>query len=127
MSNVWDWVKSINTSKVNLVEEGEEIKEYVPYVVNRSLSYHLDSVLFSNEMNRYPQIPASAQYYFYLYGLPRKNRYSKWEKKENSNELEMIKRYYDLNDSKAFEVLNILSKTQIEYIKNKLENCGFKQ
>lgn len=127
MSTVWDWIKTINTSKINLLQNGEDIKEYVPFVVNKALSYHLDSVLFANEMNMHPHIPPSSQYYFYLYGLSRRNRYSKWEKKENTSDLELVKRFYDLNDSKALEVLNILTKTQIEYIKNKLETCGLKK
>lgn len=127
MTTVWDWLSSINNSKKDLLKEETDIKSYVPYVVNKSLSYHLDSILFSNEMNRLYHIPQSSQYYFYLHSLPRKNRFSKWTKKEEVEELELIKKYYGLNDHKALEVLNILSKTQIEYIKNKLENCGLKQ
>ncbi len=127
MSNVWSWLNSINDTKVNLVQQNEDIKQYVPFVVNKALSYHLDSVLFSNEMNRLSSIPTSLQYQFYLYSLPKRKRISKWTKKENVEELELIKKYYDLNDAKAFDVLNILTKTQIEYIKNKLENCGLKK
>jgi hypothetical protein len=127
MSNVWSWLNSINDTKVDLVHQGEDIKQYVPFVANKALSYHLDSILFSNEMNRLSHIPPSLQYQFYLYSLPKRKRISKWTKKENVDELELIKKYYDLNDAKAFDVLNILTKTQIEYIKNKLENCGLKK
>lgn len=127
MSQIWDWVNSVNYTKVNLLKENEDIKEYVPFVVNKSMSYHLDAVMFSNEMNRLFHIPSSAQYEFYLNVLPRRKRFSKWEKREVSSDIELIKQYYGINTTKALEVLELLSKTQIEYIKNKLENCGLKQ
>ena len=127
MSQIWDWVNSVNYTKINLLKENEDIKEYVPFVVNKSMSYHLDAVMFSNEMNRLFHIPPQAQYHFYLNVLSRRKRFSKWEKKEVSSDIELIKQYYNINTTKALEVLELLSKTQIEYIKNKLENCGLKQ
>ncbi len=126
MTNVWDWLNSINYTKENLLNE-EDIKQYVPYVVNRSLSYHLDSVLFANEMNRFSHLNPRFQYLFYLYSLKKRDRRSRWIKKEDSENLQAVKIYYDYSDRKAYEALSILSKDEIEYIKNKLENCGFKK
>ena len=127
MSNVWDWVKSINSSKINLLETEEDIKEYTPFVVNRALSYHWDTVLFSNEMNCAPNIPSESQYLFYLNTIKKGNRFSRWVKKESTENIEIIKRYYNYNDSKAYEVVDLFSKEQIDYIKNKLETCRLKK
>ena len=127
MSNVWDWVKSINSSKINLLETEEDIKEYTPFVVNRALSYHWDTVLFANEMNCAPSIPSESQYLFYLNTIKKGNRFSRWVKKESTENIEIIKRYYHYNDSKAYEVVDLFSKEQIDYIKNKLETCGLKK
>lgn len=126
MSNIWNWYNSINLTKNNLLES-DNIKEYVPYVINKSLSYHIDSILLCNEMNRLNHIPTGSQYQFYFYCLPKRNRYSKWEKEKKIEDIDLIKLYYDVNDSKAYEIQEILSKKQIEYIKNKLENCGIKK
>lgn len=125
MSDVWSWLNSINTSKKDL-SISEDIRSYVPYVINKSLSYHLDTILLSNEMNRMGHIPNSAQYQFYLNSVRKGKRFSKWVKSNEIEEIEVIKTYYDLSDSKAIEVLSLLSKNQIEYIKNKLEKCGLK-
>lgn len=125
MSNVWDWYNSLNLTKNNLLDK-ENIKDYVPFVVNKSLSYHIDSVLLCNEMNRLHHVPHSAQYQFYLHLLKKRARYSKWHKAEISSDIELIKKYYDVNDSKAYEIQRVLSRNQILYIKNKLENCGLK-
>jgi len=127
MSDIWTWVKSINSSKINLLETEEDIKQYTPFIVNKSLSYHWDTVLFANEMNKTAYVPLEAQYLFYLYSIKKGNRFSKWVKKESSENLELIKKYYNYNDAKAYEVLDLFSKEQISYIKNKLENRGLKK
>ena len=121
MSNVFDWIKSINNKTQNLLEV-EDIKSYTPYIANKALSHYLDTVLFVNEMNIRPNIDKDQQYTF-LYNTIRKgNRYSPWEKKNVDNDLKFIKKYYNCNNEKAYQALKLLSKEQIAYIRNKLEN-----
>ena len=44
-----DWLNSINDTKKNLLNEDPScIKNYPPYIVNKCLSGHIDSVLFAN-------------------------------------------------------------------------------
>jgi histone deacetylase complex regulatory component SIN3 len=46
MANLGDFLKAINITKENLLEEDSLTeKEYVPFVVNRTLSYFPDTVL----------------------------------------------------------------------------------
>lgn len=125
MSDVWTWVNSINY-KNNILYE-EDIRQYVPYVINKAFSYHLDSILFSNEMNMYYSIPVESQYLFYYNTLPKRKRVAKWVKTKDTSDIELIKEYYKLSTSKAYEVIDLLDKKQIEYIKNKLQNGGLKK
>ena len=54
MTELKDWLNSINFNKENLIEEDPSIiKDYAPYIINRCLSGSIDSVLFANEMNKY--------------------------------------------------------------------------
>ena len=52
MTELKDWLNSINKTKKNLIDEDPSLeKEYNPYIINRIYSGHLDSVMFANEMN----------------------------------------------------------------------------
>ena len=48
----FDFVKQILQGKKQLIVDDVTEKEYVPFLVNRSLSYHKDCVLFANEINQ---------------------------------------------------------------------------
>lgn len=122
-----DWLNSVNFSKENLIEDDpSSISSYPPYVINRCLSGFLDTVLFANEMNINCKLDKDMQYLFYLNSLRKKKRFSSWITKDKIENLEYIKAYYGYNDEKASQVLNILSKDQINYIKTKLDIGGTK-
>ena len=125
MTELKDWLNSINFNKSNLIEEDPSIvKDYPPYIVNRCLSGHLDCVLFANEMNRYPNLDKDMQYSFYLNTLRKKKRFSPWLRKEKVTDLQSVKQYYGYSNEKASQALKILSKQQLEYIKQRLEIGG---
>lgn len=107
-------------------EDPESIKDYSPYIINRCLSGHLDSILYANEMNIYNTLPNKMQYDFYINSLRAKKRFSPWLRKEKIEELECIKQYYGYSNEKALQALRLLSKEQIDYIKSKLETGGYK-
>ena len=48
----FDYLNAINQSKENLIVDELSEKEYVPFVVNKGLSYFPDTILYANEMNR---------------------------------------------------------------------------
>ena len=76
MTELKDWLNSINQTKKNLLDEDPTLeKEYPPYIVNRCFSGHLDSIMFANEMNIHNSIPKKMQYDFYLNSLRKKKRF----------------------------------------------------
>ena len=120
-----DWLNSINFNKNNLIEEDPEaISSYPPYIVNRCLSGHLDTVLFANEMNKYSNLDKDMQYSFFLYTLRKRKRFSPWLKKEQVDDLDLVKKHYGYSNEKAKVALNLLTKTQLEYIRNKHDMGG---
>ena len=127
MTELKDWLNSINFTKDNLIEEDESLaKEYPPFIINKCLSGHLDCVLFANEMNRYHFLDKDMQYNFYLNILRKKKRFSPWLRKEKVSDIEYVKQYYGYSNEKASQVLKILSDEQIEFIKQRLDTGGTK-
>ena len=122
-----DWLNSINFNKDNLIEEDPStVKDYSPYIINRCLSGHLDCIMFANEMNKYSFLDKDMQYSFYLNTLRKKKRFSPWLRKEKVTDLQSVKQYYGYSNEKASQALKILSKQQLEFIKQRLETGGSK-
>ena len=120
-----DWLNSINQTKKNIIEEDpNSIKEYAPYIINRCLSSHIDCVMYANEMNMNHHLDKDMQYSFYLNSLRKRKRFSPWLRKDKIEDLECIKKYYGYSTEKASQVLKILSKEQIKFIKQRLEIGG---
>jgi hypothetical protein len=127
MTELKDWLNSINFNKTNLIEEDPStIKDYAPYIINRCLSGNIDSILFANEMNKYSFLDKDMQYSFYLNTLRKKKRFSPWLRKDKVTDLEIIKQYYGYSNEKASNALKILTPEQINFIKQRLETGGSK-
>ena len=128
--NPFDFVKSINYKKTDLLaddEDGQIEREYVSYIVNRSLSYTSDTVLHANECNRRPFLDKKLQYHYLLNSVRPKNRFGKWLKTDVEEKIEVIKQYYGYSNEKAREALSILTKEQIELIKLSQDKGGRKK
>ena len=118
-----DWLNSINYNKDDL---SEDIKTYPPYIINRCLSGHLDCVMFANEMNMYAHLDKDMQYSFYLNSLRIRKRFSPWIKKEKIEDIDSVKQYYGYSNEKAKAALRLLSESELNYIKSKLDIGGTK-
>ena len=118
-----DWLNSINYNKDDL---SEDIKTYAPYIINRCLSGHLDCVMFANEMNMYSHLDKDMQYSFYLNSLRKRKRFSPWIKKEKIEDIDSVKQYYGYSNEKAKQALRLLSESELNYIKSKLDIGGTK-
>ena len=128
MSGPFDYVNSILQNKKNLIVDEQTEKDYVPFLTNRSLSYHRDCVLFANEVNRRHFLDKKLQYDFLLNTVRSQKRpFAKWAKSEKSDDIECIKHVYGFSDSKAREALRLLSKEQIQQLKEKTDIGGLRK
>jgi hypothetical protein len=124
----FDYIKAINESKVNLMEDSEESpileSEYIPFIVNRGLSLFPDTILYANEMNMRPNLGKKPQFLYLLNTIRRKKRYSKWFKKEKYEDIENVSTYFNYSLAKAKEAVKVLTAEQLQLIKIKLEQGG---
>ena len=120
-----DWLNSINLNKNNIIKEDPDSeRKYAPFIINKCMSGHLDTVLLANEMNMNHSLPKSLQYNFFLNSVRKKKRFSPWLRKDKIKDLDCVKRYYGYSNEKAIQALRILSSEQIVLIKSKLEIGG---
>ena len=102
-----------------------DFKEYAPFIVNRSLSYHIDCVLYANEMNLWPSTDKDMQYQYLLNSIrPMKRKFAPWQKSKNDENIDCVKTYFGYSNQKAKEALRILTDEQIAEIKRKTDKGG---
>lgn len=89
-------------------------KQYVSFVINRSMSYFRDTVLFANEMNIRHTLPPRMQYDFYRNIVSPKRRFAKWSKKaKTSEDIKIIQKAYNYSQEKAESVHPLFSSAEI--------------
>jgi len=108
--------------------EGElDFVDYAPFLVNRSLSYHVDCVLYVNEMNVWPALDKDMQYQYLLNSIrPMKRKFQPWQKSEKDKNIDAVKAYFGYSNQKAKEVLKVLTDEQIAEIIRKTDKGGVK-
>lgn len=128
MANPFDYINSISTNKKNMMRESENDalaeKEYSAWMVNKGLSYFQDTVLHANLMNINHHLDKRPQYEFLLNSIRRNKRYAKWVKNENSSDLECVMQYFGYSNSKANDVMGLLTKEQLASIRNSFNTGG---
>jgi hypothetical protein len=118
-------IPAILQTKKSPFENELDYKDYVPFIVNRAISYHLDCVLYANEINLRPFIDKDQQFQFLLNTIrPMKRKFQPWQKSSTDKDLECVKLYFGYSNEKAKEALRILNNEQIAEIKAKITKGG---
>lgn len=102
-------------------------KSYVPFMVNRGLSYFADTVLYANEMNMTPSADKKMQFDFLRYGIRKRKRFSKWAKKTVADDAKLIAEYYGYSIRKAEQVVGLHTPEQLKHMKQVLSKGGKKR
>ena len=127
-TNPFDFTNSINQTKQDLMRgtANDKLaeKSYSPFLTNRALSYHNDTVFFANEMNTRHHLDNLLQYDYLINIVRPKKRYAKWSKKDNDGDVLIVKEYFGYNDTKARQALSILTPEQLTQIKITLQKGG---
>ena len=125
MAKLGDFLTSINTSKHNIMEDDPMTEnEYVPFIVNRTLSYFPDTVMYANELNTRSHLDNRLQFDYLLNSIRLKKRFSRWLKPEKNADIDAIKEYYSCSYRKAHEIAQILSGDQLSHIYKSMKRGG---
>lgn len=127
----FDFINSITTNKQNLMvgtaNDSLAEKEYPAFLVNKGLSNYPDTILYANEMNMHSSLDNLLQYSYLLNTIRPMKRWSKWAKREESNDMDIVKEYYGYSNEKAKSALSILSPEQLQAIRIKLQRGGINE
>jgi hypothetical protein len=120
-------IPSILQTKKSVIKDDIDMKDYVPFVVNRALSYHMDCVLYAQEMNLYSELDKDMQYQYLLNTVrPMKRKFQPWQKSTKDKDIDCIKTYFGYSNQKAKEAMRILTDEQIAEIKRITDTGGVK-
>ena len=120
----FEFIKAINETKENVMVDDVSEKKYSPFIVNRGLSFFMDTIFQVNELNRNHHLDSRLQFDYLLNSVRKKKRYSKWLKPEKLQDLDVVKEYYGFSNEKAKDALSTLSEDQLAFIKDKLNQGG---
>jgi hypothetical protein len=122
--NPFEYVNAISDTKKDLMVDDITEKAYNAFTINRSLSYFNDTVLAANEMNRLHHLDKKLQFHFLINIVRKRKRFSKWDKPELVNDVEVVKEYYGYSNEKARQVLPLLTSDQIVNLREKVQKGG---
>lgn len=102
-------LKSINVEKdADLIDTFNE-SDYVPFFINKALSFYPDTIFHANNINQCSNLSKKEQYKYYVYGVTKRNRYTPWAKFNPSKKLELIKKYCGISYARAKEILPLIN------------------
>lgn len=117
----FDFINAINQSKKDLIRDSENPdmaeKLYKPFVVNKGLSYFVDTIMYANEMNKANQIDNLLQNDYYLNTIRPARRFSKWHKKSEDSDIECVQDYFKCGYVRAQEIVKVLTGEQLDLIR----------
>ena len=126
MYELKDYLNAINHTKDRLMDTDDEEweKKYPPFIVNKCLSGFQDTLMLVNEINQHPHLDKKLQFDFLINSIRPRKRFTPWVKAKKLDDIEYVKEFYGYSHAKARSALEILTDSQLEYIKEKLNKGG---
>ena len=121
------FLNEISYNKRDIMVDDIAEKDYNSFIINRSLSYFNDTIIYANEMNINHHIDNRLQFQFLINIIRKRKRFSKWVKPKTISDVEIIKEYYGYSNEKAQQVLPLLTSKQINELKQKVYKGRIKQ
>ena len=120
------FLNEINFGKKDIIVDDITEKQYNSFMGKRGVSYFKDTAVIANEMNINHHLDNRLQFDFLINMIRKKKRFSKWNKPQIIDDLDVIKEYYGYSNKQAKAVHNLLSSEQIGELRKKVYKGGKK-
>lgn len=128
MPKLGDILNSINLTKdVDLIDEYNKT-DYVPFLINRGMSFYPETILHANFLNSNSHLDRILQYKYFLYSVKKKKRFSKWLSNSKTPEkILIISKFYGISINKAKEIKDMITSEDLDNMKKYLDTGGTKR
>lgn len=114
--NPFEFVTDIQSTKNYIFDDVRE-SSYVPFIVNKALSFSPDTVILANYANEYAFLDKQMQHDLLWYGIRKRPKsFNKWPKKTAQN-LNIVQQMYDCNEQQAAVIASILTEEQMAVLR----------
>jgi len=126
MYELKEYLNAINYNKNKLMDTDDEMweRKYPAFIVNKCLSAFSETLMLVNEMNMRPHLDNKLQFDFLINSIRPRKRFAQWLKASKIKDVEYVKEYYGYSHAKARSALEILTDSQLDYIKERLNRGG---
>jgi hypothetical protein len=127
MPKLGDILNSINLNKdFDLIDEYNKT-DYVPFLINRGMSFYPETILHANFLNQNSHLDRILQYKYYLYAVRKKKRFSKWLKNSKPSEkILIVSKYYNISINKAKDISDMITSEDLDNMRKFLDVGGSK-
>lgn len=101
-----------------------DLKDYEPWMINKIMSNHKDTLFFADFLNNMHHLPKQVQHDFYKYGIPKGKRFGEWFKPDINTNIDIVMEFYNVNRRVAESYVKLLTDSDIEKIKTKMNKGG---
>lgn len=114
------FLNAISESKKKILKASNE-EEYQPYLINKGLSMHIDTLFDAQTMNLFPHLDNKLQFDYLLNTVKARKRYAKsWPKPLKDDDIELIRDFFQVNSNEAISIKSILTKNQIAQLREQV-------
>jgi len=124
--NPFEVIKAVGQTKENLLTEDVSEGSYPSFMVNRGLSYFVDCIAYAQEMNVNHHLDGRLQFDYLINTIRKGKRFSKWHKPQRDVDFKLVQEYFGYNTRNTEVALRILTREQLDEIKQKQEKGGIK-
>src|SRR5688572_14266121 len=115
----WRFINAINQSTPpvaqELITDPDFSKDYQPWLINLSLSYHKETLAYADNMNRY-ELPKPNHFDYLFHIVPKRRRFAKFSKPSVNDDIRNIMEYAQCSEKRAKEYLRFLTADQLKAI-----------
>lgn len=123
--NPFDFIKSIQQTKVDIIRTSDNPilaeKDYNPFLTNKALSFHVDSILYANELNTRHGLDKLLQYDYLINTVRSMKRPYVWLKKSSDEDVQFLQETFQMNNARAREAYAVMGPEKVaELRKNRV-------